>query len=577
MVALVVGCGAVELAAVLVEHHAERQLVVEVQPLRLANAELRAMLAGAQAGLRGYSLTGDERMLDTYEIARSEYGLAGDELLRLGADRDSAAAASAQIDQADGWWAVAERQRQAPPGSDEAAAYAEQGEPLFRAFVAANDELRISTEEQAADLGDQAEAMRWVTIAVICLLTVLAAALAVVTAVRTRRRIVGPLTAVVTEAESRAAASAAAGAAAGVKAGTAAGVKAGSAAGVAAGSADGLAVASGAGATVASGAVSAAGTRPGSAAGTRPGSAAGVRPGSAAGAGQGLAAEAWQGPAEIRAIAEALDAAAERAEEMRRNEELVVARLHEIDTVKSDFMSTVSHELRTPLTSISGYVELMRDAEPGQLTASQERMLDVIARNARRLRDLIEDILTLSRIESGDFRTMRGPLDLAEVVLRAVAAVEPTAAKAFVGLHADVRGPVPVRGDSAQLNRVLDNLLSNAVKFTPAEGTVTITVERRGDHALLVIADTGMGIPEDEAEALFGRFFRASNAIRQAVPGTGLGLAIVHTILSNHEGTIEVRSTENVGTTVTVKLPADELVPALSGSSRDGVGRDGAG
>ncbi|MFF5082824.1 ATP-binding protein [Actinoplanes sp. NPDC000266] len=576
LVALVVGCGAVELAAVLVEHHAERQLVAEVHPLEVANAELRAVLAGAQAGLRGYSLTGDERMLDTYEVARSEYGLVGDELIRLGTDRDAAAAA-AQIDQADGWWAVAELQRQAGPGSEEAAAYAEQGEPLFRSFVAANDEVRVSVEEHAADLGDQVEALRWVTIVVIFLLTVVAAALAVLTALRTRRRIVEPLMAVVTEAESRAAAGTSSAAGGAATAGTSS---------VAGGAAT-------AGTPSAAGGAAAAGTPSAAAGGAAAGSTAAGRPlggaaagGAAAGstaAGGPLggavdragAGRGWHGPAEIRAIGEALDAAAERTEEMRRNEELVVARLHEIDTVKTDFMSTVSHELRTPLTSISGYVELMRDAEPGQLTASQERMLDVIARNARRLRDLIEDILTLSRIESGDFRTLRGPLDLAEVVLRAVAAVEPIAAKNFVGLHAEVRGPVPVRGDSAQLDRVLDNLLSNAVKFTPPEGTVTVTAERRGDHAFLVVADTGMGIPEDEREALFGRFFRASNAIRQAVPGTGLGLAIVHTILGNHEGTIEVRSTENVGTTVTVKLPADEPVPALSGASRAGKGREG--
>ncbi|MFG1997177.1 ATP-binding protein [Actinoplanes sp. NPDC048988] len=553
LVALVVGCGAVELTAVLVEHRVERQLVTEVQPLRTANAELRTVLAEAQAGLRGYTLTGDERMLDTYEVARSEYGLAGEELVRLGAERD-AGATSAQIDQADDWWAVAELQRQAPPGSDEAAGYAVRGEPLFRAFVAANDEVRASAEGRAADLSDRVDALRWVTIAVISVLTVVAAVVAVLTAVRTRRRIVGPLKAVVSAGVSiNAGAAVNAGADASAGAAVKTGVSAGAAVktGVSAGAAVKTGVSAGAAASAGVSAVAAA--------------SAGVR------AEGGFGDEARQGPAEIRAIAEALDAAARRTEEMRRNEELVVARLHEIDTVKTDFMSTVSHELRTPLTSISGYVELMRDAEPGQLTASQERMLDVIARNARRLRDLIEDILTLSRIESGDFRTMRGPLDLAEVVLRAVAAIEPTAAKAFVGLHAEVRGPVPVRGDSAQLDRVLDNLLSNAVKFTPPEGTVTVTVERRGDHAFLVIADTGMGIPEDDKEALFGRFFRASNAIRQAVPGTGLGLAIVHTILGNHDGTIDVRSTENVGTTVTVKLPADELEPAFSGGkAREG-------
>jgi signal transduction histidine kinase len=100
------------------------------------------------------------------------------------------------------------------------------------------------------------------------------------------------------------------------------------------------------------------------------------------------------------------------------------------------------------------------------------------------------------------------------------------------------------------------NLLSNAVKFTPPDGTVTVRAERAADEVVLTVADTGMGIPEAEQQALFARFFRASNAIHQAIPGTGLGLAIVRTIVDNHGGSITVTSTERVGTTVTVRLPA---------------------
>jgi signal transduction histidine kinase len=103
---------------------------------------------------------------------------------------------------------------------------------------------------------------------------------------------------------------------------------------------------------------------------------------------------------------------------------------------------------------------------------------------------------------------------------------------------------------------VLANLLSNAIKFTPADGTVTVRAERHAEELVLTVADNGMGIPADEQEALFARFFRASNAVRQAVPGTGLGLAIIRTIVENHEGTIEAASTENVGTTMTIRLPA---------------------
>ena len=243
-------------------------------------------------------------------------------------------------------------------------------------------------------------------------------------------------------------------------------------------------------------------------------------------------------------------------ERSRRREKELLARLRGLDAAKTDFMATVSHELRTPLTSISGYVELLRDAEPDELTDAQRRMLEVIARNARRLRELIEDILTLSRIEGGGFRSEPGEIDLAQVVERALTEIGPAAAKASVGLHAEVRGPLTLRGDGVQLDRVLANLLGNAVKFTPAAGTVTVRARHDAGEAVLVVADTGMGIPEAEQKALFVRFFRATNAIRQAVPGTGLGLAICRKIVDNHGGTIAVDSTENVGTTVTVRLPA---------------------
>ncbi|GAA0585582.1 hypothetical protein GCM10010172_83470 [Paractinoplanes ferrugineus] len=266
----------------------------------------------------------------------------------------------------------------------------------------------------------------------------------------------------------------------------------------------------------------------------------------------GLAAGGALGALAVAHLVSRLDA---ETDHLRRNEEQLLARLAALDAAKNDFMATVSHELRTPLTSISGYVELLRDSEPGELTDAQRRMLEVIARNARRLRELIEDILTLSRIESGGFASEPGDLDLAEVIERAVSAVAPTADKASVGLHCDVRGPLPIRGDGAQLDRVLANLVGNAIKFTPPEGTVTIRAEHRDGHTLLTVSDTGMGIPAAEQTALFDRFFRATNAIRQAIPGTGLGLAICQKIVDSHGGSIEVDSTENVGTTVRIRLP----------------------
>jgi signal transduction histidine kinase len=243
-------------------------------------------------------------------------------------------------------------------------------------------------------------------------------------------------------------------------------------------------------------------------------------------------------------------------------EQHLVARLQELDTAKTDFMSTVSHELRTPLTSIAGYLEMLRDADAGEVNPAQERMLDVIARNTARLRALIEDLLILSKIEGGTFRTARRGIDLAVLLGSAVTAIAPTAAKASVRLHTDVRGPLPLHADPDQLDRVLTNLLSNAVKFTPAEGTVTIVGRLEDGNVVVTVADTGMGIPQAEQQGLFARFFRASNAVHQAIPGTGLGLAIVRTIIDNHRGAIEVQSTEGAGTSVTVRLPTGDGRPA---------------
>jgi signal transduction histidine kinase len=256
-----------------------------------------------------------------------------------------------------------------------------------------------------------------------------------------------------------------------------------------------------------------------------------------------------------RSRTECLAKAAE-ADRSHRSEQELLTKLRALDAAKTDFMATVSHELRTPLTSISGYVELLRDAEPADLSDAQQRMLEVIARNARRLRELIEDILTLSRIETGGFRSEPGEVDFVQVIERALEEIGPAARKASVGVHADLRGPLPLRGDGVQLDRVLANLLGNAVKFTPAEGTVTVRARHDNGEAVLEVSDTGMGIPETEQNALFVRFFRATNAIRHAVPGTGLGLAICHKIVENHGGTIVVDSIEDVGTTVTVRIPA---------------------
>jgi signal transduction histidine kinase/CHASE3 domain sensor protein len=239
-----------------------------------------------------------------------------------------------------------------------------------------------------------------------------------------------------------------------------------------------------------------------------------------------------------------------------RDQQDLVERLQELDRSKTEFMSTVSHELRTPLTSIAGYLELLRDGDAGPLAAEQDAMLEVVERNTRRLKLLIEDLLTLSRIEARAWSSERQPVAVAELVARAAETVLPSAQHEGVRLQVE---PPPagaaVLGDAGQLERVLLNLLSNAVKFTPAGGRVRLGVAVLPDRVRLEVEDDGIGIPEAEQDRLFQRFFRASNAVAAAVQGTGLGLTIVRSIVEGHDGSLELRSAQGRGTTVSVLLP----------------------
>ena len=243
----------------------------------------------------------------------------------------------------------------------------------------------------------------------------------------------------------------------------------------------------------------------------------------------------------------------------------LVEQLKRLNQTKSDFFATVSHELRAPLTSIEGYLEMLRDEDAGPVSAAQERMLETIGRNAIRLRNLIEDLFTLSKIESGGSQTTARPVNLVDVVRDAAQVLLPSVAG--TGLTMTVTCPdesLMVTGDVGQLDRVVMNLLSNAAKFTPPGGRISLTAARDGDTAVMSVGDTGIGIPEKDKDALFGRFFRASNAVRRSIPGTGLGLAMVSSIIAEHGGEVTVQSAEGVGTTFRVRLPllpADILLP----------------
>ncbi|GIJ50845.1 hypothetical protein Val02_77310 [Virgisporangium aliadipatigenens] len=252
-----------------------------------------------------------------------------------------------------------------------------------------------------------------------------------------------------------------------------------------------------------------------------------------------------------RAAADAMRAALER--EMAATESL-----REVDRVRSDLVATVSHELRTPLTSILGNVELLADGDAGPLAGMQARLVAAIERNSRRLLVLIEDLLMLSRIESGAVKINTRPVPVRAIIGGALEAVQAVRAGRGVDLQVELpTEPVVVLGDQAQLERVLINLVDNGLKFTPAGGQVRVSVDDDGEgFARLVVADTGIGIPHDEVDLIFDRFFRSTRSQEREMQGTGLGLAITKSIVERHGGRIWAMSPpEGPGTEVTCLIP----------------------
>ena len=238
--------------------------------------------------------------------------------------------------------------------------------------------------------------------------------------------------------------------------------------------------------------------------------------------------------------------AAERA----HNEEL-----RQLDRLKDEFVALVSHELRTPLTSVRGYLELVLEGEAGHLSEEQARFLRIVERNAVRLQDVVGDLLFIAQVDAGRLVLDSRPVDLASIVADAVEAARPAADEKPLELELETGSALVVDGDRGRLGQLLDNLVSNAVKFTPAGGRVSVRASASNGHVELSVADTGMGIPDEEQGKLFQRFFRSARASELAIPGTGLGLTIAKAIVDAHGGSIACRSTEGQGTTFSVELP----------------------
>ena len=259
------------------------------------------------------------------------------------------------------------------------------------------------------------------------------------------------------------------------------------------------------------------------------------------------------GPKEVRAVAMSLNEFADAQARARAVEARIQSELRSLDTARDDFVSNVSHELRTPLTTIAGYLELVAEEFEEDMAPRHERMLEATRRNVTRLKQLIDDLLALSKAE-GRSSTVE-PIDLALLLREVTTDVRITAARRGISIRLDVPDDVvPVVADRAMLHRAFLNVVANAVKFSHDDGSVEITLARGGASVEVEITDHGIGIPAAEIDRLGTRFFRASNAVFNEIAGTGLGLRITQTIIDNHEGDVVIESVEGEGTTVRVRL-----------------------
>jgi two-component system phosphate regulon sensor histidine kinase PhoR len=231
-----------------------------------------------------------------------------------------------------------------------------------------------------------------------------------------------------------------------------------------------------------------------------------------------------------------------------------MSRLRRLEQMRTDFVSNVSHELRTPLASIAAAVETLQDDAARLDPVEGPRFVQMIQRNLRRLEALLDDILALSRLESRPETLPRAPLDLAGVVRTAADELVERARQAGVGLSVRAEH-CPVVGDAPTLRRVVDNLLVNAITYTPRGGQIEVVLEPRNGCAELGVKDTGIGIPEEDLDRIFERFYRVDKARSRSAGGTGLGLAIVKHAVGLHGGTVEVKSKLASGSTFTVRIP----------------------
>lgn len=230
-----------------------------------------------------------------------------------------------------------------------------------------------------------------------------------------------------------------------------------------------------------------------------------------------------------------------------------VTELRRLERVRRDFVANVSHELKTPLTSIKGYVETLQSGAKLD-PATLDKFLQRIDVNVGRLVELVQDILSLARVENQEGQLSRSAVDLAGIARQSLVHHEHAVMSKNISLKVNVADQVVVQGDREAVRQVIDNLLTNAIKYTPHGGEVRLGIDRVGQHAILKVEDTGVGIPQEHHARIFERFYRVDKHRSREDGGTGLGLSIVKHLVNAMHGKVSVASEPGQGSTFVVQM-----------------------
>ena len=237
--------------------------------------------------------------------------------------------------------------------------------------------------------------------------------------------------------------------------------------------------------------------------------------------------------------------------ELRRSNE----KLKELDKTKDEFLSIASHQLRTPLTSIKGYVDMLRDGDFGEVNEAQKNALDETFSSSERMVRLINDFLNISRLQTGKFTIEKRPTSFDDLVQQEVNMLKLVAAQSDIKINAKIDKINDVNLDVEKVQQVVVNMIDNAIYYSKPNSTIEVKLKKSKNFAEFTVKDTGIGVPKEDQEKLFSKFFRAPNARTRRPDGTGVGLFLSKKVVVGHKGEIIFKSEEGKGSTFGFKLP----------------------